>query len=96
MPDALVRAGANVVVHQQHVTNQPGIADSEWIAEIAKHDWVVLTKDKSFKRRELKRQAIMAVTALPRIRRLCATHAGPFIARITRMAEVDIVLRPKK
>jgi len=32
------------------------------------------------------------VAALPRIRRICGRHAGPFIARITRMAEVDIVV----
>jgi thiamine monophosphate synthase len=31
------------------------------------------------------------VEALPRIRRLCAKHGGPFIARITRLAEVGIV-----
>jgi hypothetical protein len=118
VPDALLHAGASIVIHQQHFANQPGIGDPDWIAEIAAHDWVVFTKDKSFKRRELERQAILAggvrafflsatnlagpeqaaifVKALPRIRRLCAKHAGPFIARITRMAEVDIVLRPKK
>jgi hypothetical protein len=104
-----------VVIHRQHFANQPDVADHEWIAEIAKHGWVVLTKDKNFKRRELERQAIMAGgvrafflsaanlsgpeqadifgKALPKIRRLCAKHSGPFIARITRMAEVDIVLR---
>lgn len=118
VPDALVHAGAQVVVHRQHFADQPGIPDHEWISEIAKHGWVVLTKDKNFKRRELERQAIMTggvrafflsatnlsgpeqadifVKTLPRIRRLCAKHPGPFIARITRRAEVDIILRPKK
>lgn len=114
VPDALAAAGANVVVHQRHFEKRQGVLDTDWITEIAAHGWIILTKDKNFKRRELELQAILNggarafflsateltgpeqaaifVQALPRIRRICAKHPGPFIARITRRAEVDIVV----
>jgi predicted nuclease of predicted toxin-antitoxin system len=113
VPEALRQAGAMVVSHQSHFERRQGIKDEEWLREIGERGWVVLTKDKNFKRRPLERGAILAggirafflsatnlsteqvaqtfVEALPRMRRLCARHAGPFIARITRLAEVDIV-----
>jgi predicted nuclease of predicted toxin-antitoxin system len=115
VPEALRQAGASVVVHQSYFVNQQGIKDAEWLKQIGQRDWVVLTKDKNFKRRPLERDAILAgrirafflsstnlstdqiaqtlVDALPRIKRICAQHSGPFIARITRMAEVNIVVK---
>ena len=112
------QAGATVVIHQTHFANRQGVKDEEWLREIAQQGWVVLTKDKNFKRRPLEREAILAgrvrafflsatnlsteqvaqtfVDALPRIVLLCAKHKGPFIARITRMAQVDIVEPRKK
>jgi predicted nuclease of predicted toxin-antitoxin system len=58
--DALMRTGATVVVHQAHFSNRQGIQDAEWLLEIGQRGWVVLTKDKNFKRRPLEREAILA------------------------------------
>lgn len=120
VPEALRQAGATVVVHQTHFGNRQGVKDEEWLHEIGERGWVVLTKDKNFRRRPIELDAILVgkvrafflsatnlsteevaqtfVDALPRITRICTTHAGPFIARVTRMAEVDIVTprRPSK
>ena len=115
VPEALQHAGANVVVHQTHFAGRQGIKDDEWLREIGRKGWVVLTKDKNFKRRPLERDAILAggirafflsatnlsteqiaqtfVDALPRIKRTCGQQSGPFIARISRMAEVNIVVK---
>jgi hypothetical protein len=103
VPQALRDAGAHIVVHQLHFSGRQGIKDEDWLLEIADREWVVLAKDKNFKRRHLQREAILAggirafflsatnlsteqvaqtfVDALPRIRRLCDEHPGPFIAR---------------
>jgi predicted nuclease of predicted toxin-antitoxin system len=115
VPDALRQAGATLVVHQEHFASQQGIQDAEWLGEIGRRGWIVLTKDKNFKRRPLERDAILnggirafflsatnlsteqtaqtVVEALPRILRICSKQNGPFIARITRLAEVDVVER---
>jgi len=109
-----------VVVHQDHFDKRQGIKDDEWLQEIGERGWVVLTKDKSFRRRPVELDAILLgnvrafflsatnlsteetaqtfVKALPRIARICGTNTGPFIARITRMSEVDIVMpeRPSR
>lgn len=104
-----------MVVHQTHFIKRQGIKDDEWLREIGQRGWIVLTKDKNFKRRPLEREAILTagvrafflsatnlsteqtaqtfVDALPRMRRICTKYSGPFIARVTRMAEVDIVDR---
>lgn len=117
MPAALRAAGQSVVVHQEHFAGRAGLQDQDWISEIARHGWVVLTKDKSFKRRELEKNAILAggvrsfflsatdltgaqqaqifVDALPRLHRICARHPGPFIARITRLGQVDVIFPAK-
>ena len=114
MPEALRQAGANVIVHQVHFANRQGIKDNEWLRELGQRGWIVLTKDKNFKRRPLELEALLAggvrafflsatnlstedvaqtfVDALGRIRRICDVHAGPFIARVTRMGQVDIVV----
>jgi hypothetical protein len=110
----LRQAGASVIVHLVHFAHRQGIKDDEWLRDIGQRGWIVLTKDKNFKRRPLELEAILAggvrafflsaanlstedvaqtfVDALERIRRICSAHAGPFIARITRMAQVDIIV----
>lgn len=47
-----------MVVHQTHFIKRQGIKDDEWLREIGQRGWIVLTKDKNFKRRPLEREAI--------------------------------------
>jgi hypothetical protein len=46
-------------VHQVHFSNRQGIKDDEWLQEIGRRRWVVLTKDKNFRRRPLELDAIL-------------------------------------
>ena len=97
MPEALRAAGADVRVHVEHFTQ--GTSDADWLRAIRGHRWVVLTKDKNMRRRPLEIAALMesglrvfAVTASDLTgEELSRRNPRPFIARITRMGQVDIV-----
>src|SRR5919201_404843 len=53
--EALRLAGAKVEVHLDHF---PGDAsDSDWIADVARRDWVLITKDQHIRRNPLERAA---------------------------------------
>jgi hypothetical protein len=48
-------AGANVEVHLDHF---PGdMPDVDWIPEVARRDWVLITKDQNIRRNPLEREA---------------------------------------
>jgi hypothetical protein len=55
--EALREAGAHVEVHYQHF--QPGSPDAEWLPVAGQRQWIVLTKDRHIRRRELEIQAIV-------------------------------------
>ena len=55
--DALRAAGAHVEVHHEHF--QPGAADAEWLPFVGERKWILLTKDRHIRRRELEIQAIV-------------------------------------
>lgn len=56
--DALRGAGALVEVHLDHF---PGdMADADWIPDVAKRNWVMITKDKNIRRNPLERAAYQA------------------------------------
>lgn len=57
--EALRAAGAKVEVHLDHF---PGnMPDIDWIPEVAKRGWVLITKDKNIRRNPLERAAYEAV-----------------------------------
>lgn len=53
--DALRRAGARVEVHIDHF-NQAA-PDTEWIPEVGRRGWVLITRDKNIRRNPLERAA---------------------------------------
>ena len=55
--DALRQAGARVEVHHDHFDS--GAPDSEWLPIVGERRWVVLTKDRNIRRRELEIHALM-------------------------------------
>ena len=52
---ALRRAGARVEVHLDHFAGDT--PDTEWIPEVARRDWVLITKDQNIRRNPLERAA---------------------------------------
>lgn len=57
VPDALRHAGAHVEVHHHHF--RPGARDDEWLPVVGEPEWIVLTKDRYIRRRELEISAII-------------------------------------
>jgi hypothetical protein len=55
---ALRDAGAKVEVHLDHF--EEATPDPEWIPEIGRRDWVLITKDKNIRRNPLERAAYEA------------------------------------
>jgi hypothetical protein len=55
--DSLRAAGAHVEVHHEHFAS--GARDAEWLPLIGERRWIVLTKDRHIRRRELEIQAIV-------------------------------------
>ena len=55
VPEALRAAGALVERHCDHFP--PGVSDVEWLREVGARGWIVLTKDKSIRRRPLEYEA---------------------------------------
>lgn len=99
---ALRNAGATVARHADHFGK--GTPDEAWLEHAGSHGWIVLTRDKRIRYRQLERIALtnaqvrafvftggnvtmkdtaaILVKSLPRIRKICATHKGPFIYHI--------------
>jgi hypothetical protein len=58
--EALRAAGARVEVHIDHFAqNAP---DLEWIPEVGRHGWVLITKDENIRRNPLERAAYLAAS----------------------------------
>lgn len=56
--EALRDAGARVETHLDHFVHDA--PDTEWIPEIGRRDWVLITKDKNIRRNPLERMAYMS------------------------------------
>lgn len=56
--EALRAAGANVEVHIEHF--EQSAADVDWIPEVARRNWVLITKDENIRRNQLERAAYEA------------------------------------
>jgi predicted nuclease of predicted toxin-antitoxin system len=77
--DALRQAGADVRVHDDHFS--PNARDEEWLSEVGRRQWVVLTKDTRIRHREIERIALMSA----RVRAFVLTAKnlqGPEMANI--------------
>ena len=55
--EALREAGADVEIHDDHFPNDA--KDEEWLREVARRGWVILTKDKRIRYRSNERTALM-------------------------------------
>jgi PIN like domain len=106
---ALRKIGETVEIHDDHFA--PDAKDEDWLAEVGKRGWIVLTKDDRIRYRVTERTALTSsrvrafvltssqlhgaemaaafVNALPRIKRLIAKHAPPFICRVSRSGNVS-------
>jgi PIN like domain len=109
--EALREIGETVEIHDDHFA--PDAKDEDWLAEVGKLGWVVLTKDDRIRYRATERMALLSarvrafvltssqlqgaemaaafVKALPRIKRLIANHAPPFIGRVSRAGNVALL-----
>jgi len=102
--EALRTTGADVEPLTAHFPK--GTADETWLPYAGTQNWIVLTRDKRIRYRQLERIALthanvrafvftggnvtmkdtaaILARALPRMRRICAANAGPFIFHIGR------------
>jgi predicted nuclease of predicted toxin-antitoxin system len=55
---ALREHGLNVEFHADHFVDDA--ADEDWISEVGRHGWIVLTKDKAIRRRPVELEAVVA------------------------------------
>ncbi|MGH9948500.1 MAG: hypothetical protein ACRD6X_15085 [Pyrinomonadaceae bacterium] len=53
----LVEAGATVHLHDDYF--EQNVEDQEWLAEVGKRGWLVLTKDQRIRRRPLERDTLL-------------------------------------
>jgi len=56
--EALARAGARIERHKDHFRDDA--PDAEWLAEVGRRGWVVLTKDDAIRRNPLELNALLA------------------------------------
>ena len=54
--DALKQTGITIEIHDDHFA--PSTLDTEWIPEIGRRGWIILTKDANIGRNHLERQAL--------------------------------------
>jgi hypothetical protein len=57
VPEALRRAGASVEIHDHHFAQDT--PDSDWLAAVGTHGWVVLTRDERIRRHPGELDALM-------------------------------------
>jgi hypothetical protein len=108
---ALREIGETVEIHDDHFA--PDAKDADWLLEVGKRSWIVLTKDDRIRYRVTERTAIVSarvrafvmtstqlqgaemgaafIKALPRIKRIIASNAPPFIARVSRTGKVSLL-----
>jgi hypothetical protein len=57
VPGALRSVGLSVEIHKDHFNST--CPDHEWLAEVGRRGWIVLTKDKGFRTRQVEVAALM-------------------------------------
>lgn len=58
MPQALRDAGELVEIHDDHFPQ--GALDAEWLPEVGRRGWVLLTKDREIRYRAAEREALLS------------------------------------
>lgn len=81
VPEALRAAGANVELHDDHFPADT--ADAEWIVEVSRRGWAIITKDRRIRYRPLELAAVVAARA-----RLFALTSG----NLTGSAMADVLV----
>ena len=114
--DALRAAGLQVEVHDESLQGpkfRHDSPDTEWLPEVGRKEWVLLSKDKVIRTRGAERRALLDagvaaffltsgnlqgpemadafVRAIPKMLGLLASTPRPFIARVTRTGDVELV-----
>jgi len=112
VPEALRRAGLRIEIHKDHFESRA--ADHDWLPEVGRRGWVVLTKDKGFRTRQIEVAALMRsgtatfvlsssnttgaqnaaafIAAIPTIGAFLGRFQKPFLAQITTVGTVSLVL----
>lgn len=90
VPTELREFGLTVERHRDHFNSD--CEDRVWIPEVGRHGWVILTKDKSFKSRQLEVAALMkantATYVLTSAGTTGAQNAAAFIAAMGQIFEL--------
>jgi predicted nuclease of predicted toxin-antitoxin system len=55
--EPLIAAGAVVRLHDDYFAQD--VEDQDWLREVGKHGWLILTKDKRIRRRPIEREALL-------------------------------------
>jgi hypothetical protein len=58
VPNALRKAGARVEIHDDHFAQDA--LDTDWLPIVGANGWILLTRDKRIRRRELEMQALIS------------------------------------
>ncbi|MBI4950724.1 MAG: hypothetical protein HY908_01710 [Myxococcales bacterium] len=86
----LLKAGEQVHVHDEHFAQDT--PDADWLVEVGRRRWVVLTKDKNIRFNELERQALVSARVacfmLGRGNLTAQEMAQSFIGALPRMKRV--------
>lgn len=61
LPAALRNAGACVEIHDDHFSQNA--LDVNWIPEVTRRGWVILTKDKNIRRNTVEREVVLTASA---------------------------------
>lgn len=79
--------GLRVELHEDHYADNA--ADSEWLVDVGSRGWVVLTKDKTIRRKPLERQAVITANVkmftLPNANLTGAEMAEIFVSNLLGM-----------
>lgn len=94
-PRPLLDAGLLVELHDDHFA--PDCPDEEWLAEIGRRGWIVITRDLRIRYRMVEREAVLAndvrVISLT-ARRLSAEDLGRAFATAARAVERFVAATP--
>ena len=102
-------------VHAHNDLFAPDTRDETWINHCGQNGWIVFTKDRAIRYRQMERQAVQTynarlfnlatrknmtaeenaqafLKAIPRIAQFVRRHRPPFIAKVSRYGQVEMVL----
>lgn len=93
-PDALIRNGLSVERHDAHFG--PTTSDEEWIAAVAKHGWVAVSRDSQIRYKPNERDAVRAANLRLLVVVGIATHSELAENFVRTLARIERFLRTNK